>query len=784
MRKDETFSSDALYRIGLGVVLVCVIVIAGAIAWLSPAMADPIPALMWETKAAVPRGIEGPAASLIDGKIYVSHGTSGGDTGGLLIYDIATNAWVTGPGSPISRSELAGVAVNGKHYAIGGRPVVSIGKKVEIFNPITMSWSFVADMPTARAGFGIAVLDGKIHVVGGRTGNAPGAGTPLATHEVYDPASNTWSTKAPLPFAVGDNYATTAVGGRIYVFGGFETCITGLCLSDRTQIYDPSTGSWSSGTPMPTPRSNAIAGVLSGHPIVIGGNTIVGIGIGSAKRNTVEIYHPDTNTWETGPNKPTATNEMASAAPFTTNMIFAIGGGDAGASHNTHEVLTIADTDGDGVPDNVDNCPHKWNPDQADRDHDGVGDACDNCPSDVNADQTDSDGDGYGNACDLINGSAAKETLTGSPTITPGAPNWVTATFEYKGTGPIYTPQPNCFNTGFTLTQGSTIVLPTILEGPAVDYPNDFIVINPPATFSVTCDLSERFIASRLASGSYSLIANYANDVDPAVVEPLFAPPTGTTLFLGTVKADPVTVTVSGAPVTQTSASVVYSPSTWSTKWVTTGSPTPIVAEITLTPGGACSGFDITKPITMNGSVAGAYNGTPSSTFARVSFSGGLAVQSLGTPSPGTYNPTVQGSCATGGLFKASAAINLGLTVDIDIKPGSSTNPINMGSRGVVPPAIFSTLSFDATKVLPGSIALAGGTVKLKGKGMSTYQFSISDLNGDGRPDMLVQIETQTMDLDPSMVSAMLEGIYVQDLGSGNTRNIPIYGIDAVTIVP
>jgi hypothetical protein len=75
------------------------------------------------------------------------------------------------------------------------------------------------------------------------------------------------------------------------------------------------------------------------------------------------------------------------------------------------------DRDGDGIADDVDNCPDTSNPDQADADGDGLGNACDtisppdgdadgvpdasdNCPNAPNADQLDSDGDGIGDICD------------------------------------------------------------------------------------------------------------------------------------------------------------------------------------------------------------------------------------------------------------------------------------------------------------------------------------------------------------------------------------------------
>ncbi|MBL3619333.1 MAG: hypothetical protein JMN26_16610, partial [gamma proteobacterium endosymbiont of Lamellibrachia anaximandri] len=70
----------------------------------------------------------------------------------------------------------------------------------------------------------------------------------------------------------------------------------------------------------------------------------------------------------------------------------------------------------------------------------------------------------------------------------------------------------------------------------------------------------------------------------------------------------------------------------------------------------------------------------------------------------------------------AEAAIKLQIEmedtipVEIDIKPGSSINSINLSSSGVVPVAILSSAEFDATTVLPESVALASARVKMVGK--------------------------------------------------------------------
>jgi hypothetical protein len=60
----------------------------------------------------------------------------------------------------------------------------------------------------------------------------------------------------------------------------------------------------------------------------------------------------------------------------------------------------VTDSDGDGIPDDGDNCPNKANADQANNDSDDLGDVCDNCPFTANPGQEDGDQDGAGDACD------------------------------------------------------------------------------------------------------------------------------------------------------------------------------------------------------------------------------------------------------------------------------------------------------------------------------------------------------------------------------------------------
>ncbi len=119
--------------------------------------------------------------------------------------------------------------------------------------------------------------------------------------------------------------------------------------------------------------------------------------------------------FDTAGNEPITTDQrsaVVSNRPVDQPSVPNVPGGD-GSDIGAFELEILVDTDGDGVWDDLDNCPTTPNPDQANNDGDVQGDACDpdddndgvtdttdNCQFAANADQLNTDGDALGNACD------------------------------------------------------------------------------------------------------------------------------------------------------------------------------------------------------------------------------------------------------------------------------------------------------------------------------------------------------------------------------------------------
>jgi len=142
------------------------------------------------------------------------------------------------------------------------------------------------------------------------------------------------------------------------------------------------------------------------------------------------------------------------------------------------------------------------------------------------------------------------------------------------------------------------------------------------------------------------------------------------------------------------------------------------------------------------------------STPGEVSFSGG----------------TLTGYYADGSainlLFYSNTAIFLQTLetteVEIDIKPGSDLNSINLKSRGVVPVAVLTTDDFDASTIDPS-------TETVEFAGASPVRWALCDVDGDGDDDILFHFKTQDLNLDENSTEATLT---VDGIGGTDTVRI------------
>ena len=223
--------------------------------------------------------------------------------------NMTENSWVTKTPMHFTRANIGVAVVNGQIYAIGGDNGTEIGNVSpgtsmtmnvvnvnEAYNPSSDTWVSAAPMPTARALFGTAVYQNKIYCIGGYSGKVVFIGPEswnwetkyydISANEVYDPATNTWATKASLPTPRYSS-ATNIVNGKIYFIGGYTKANLGK--SDNiNQVYDPQTDSWETKSSAPMPVVSSASAVLDNNIYVLGMNQ---------SRSIVEIYYPANDTW-------------------------------------------------------------------------------------------------------------------------------------------------------------------------------------------------------------------------------------------------------------------------------------------------------------------------------------------------------------------------------------------------------------------------------------------------------------------------------------------------------
>ena len=89
------------------------------------------------------------------------------------------------------------------------------------------------------------------------------------------------------------------------------------------------------------------------------------------------------------------------------------------------------------------------------------------------------------------------------------------------------------------------------------------------------------------------------------------------------------------------------------------------------------------------------------------------------------------------------------LTVAISIKPGSGNQFINLKSGGLLPVAVLTAESFDASTVKPAAVRFAG---------TRPVRHMLRDVDGDGDADLLLSFERKRLELEAGSTSVLLTG--------------------------
>ncbi|MER7772294.1 DUF6603 domain-containing protein [Kitasatospora sp. NPDC096140] len=267
-----------------------------------------------------------------DGRVVVTGGRSadGGVLGTAEVFDPAPGTWTpTANALATARHGHAATALtDGRLLVTGGTDGAGRAlATVELLDPVTRTWSATGpSMTDARTGHRAVLLKtGKVLVVGGAlpTGGPDAA---LAHCELHDPATGSWTPTGSLLTARKGHQATLLADGRVLVTGG--DAVAGPDGHDprslaTAEVYDPATGTWTALGPMPGGRrAHRCLALRSGLVLLVGGT---GGPAGEAGHRSVTVLDPALGTWTATGHLATGRSDFA-AVELTDGRVLVAGG--------------------------------------------------------------------------------------------------------------------------------------------------------------------------------------------------------------------------------------------------------------------------------------------------------------------------------------------------------------------------------------------------------------------------------------------------------------------------
>ena len=275
----------------------------------------------WRGGAPMPTKAVGASVAALDGKVYLLGGSFPTDTFGppnfstdVHEYDVARNEWSKKAPMPMGFGFSSPAHVIGdKIYVIVVNRPGGFGNELLEYTPATDQWRTRASRAVYRQlAFASAAVNGKLYVIGG-----PG---PIGDVEIYDAASNSWTTGQPAPMPFENRNQSCVHGNSIYVFapvlegsGGYP--------SELVLKYDTAAGIWSETAPMREPHLRFASCAAVGEAIYLAGGEVF---YGPEELDLVERYDPLQNSWSS-PTRLKTGRQSPLAAVVGSEIVF-IGG--------------------------------------------------------------------------------------------------------------------------------------------------------------------------------------------------------------------------------------------------------------------------------------------------------------------------------------------------------------------------------------------------------------------------------------------------------------------------
>jgi len=203
----------------------------------------------------------------------------------------------------------------------------------EIYDPVSDSFTLTGPMTRGRFFHTATLLENGMVLITGGLNN----GEPLAAAEVYDPVAKTFSSTGTMTMARMGHTSTLLSSGKVLLAGGAGSF--GGNATAAAELYDPSSGSFTATNPMISPRSVHTATLLQNGQVLVTGGASVFYGSGqSSSLSSAELFDPATGNFAATADM-TDVREQHTATLLNAGEVLVVGGSNGTIGYSTTTIV-------------------------------------------------------------------------------------------------------------------------------------------------------------------------------------------------------------------------------------------------------------------------------------------------------------------------------------------------------------------------------------------------------------------------------------------------------------